>query len=85
MASTGQTLTKILNKAEDILERTVIIYQQNCEIKGYKINFKILTKDEDGFVYQLQVSEVPITTIRIYRNININLGDQIISASNSAF
>lgn len=37
MARTGKTLKDVLNNAEEILEKTVKVYQEDCEIKGYNI------------------------------------------------
>ena len=85
MARTGKILKDVLNNVEEILEKTVYIYQEVCEIKGYDIKHKVIFKDDKSFVYQLQVSKPPVTNIIKYRNININLEDQIISSLDGIF
>ena len=82
MARTGKTLKDVLNNVEEILEKTVYIYQEVCEIKGYDIKHKVIFKDDKSFVYQLQVKP-PVTNIIKYRN--INLEDQIISSLDGIF
>ena len=44
-----------------------------------------LTKEEDGFVYQLKVSTIPFITIQIWRNVNMKLEDQRMSALDIPF
>ena len=42
MARTGQTLKTIFDKAEEILEKTVLAYMENCVIPGYEITYKVV-------------------------------------------
>ena len=37
MARTGQTLKNIFDNAEEILDKTVLTYKENCVIPGYEI------------------------------------------------
>ena len=56
MARTGQTLKYIFNNAEEILDRTVNTYKENCLILGYHIAYSVMFKDQQSLIYKLQVS-----------------------------
>ena len=45
MARTGQTLKNIFDNAEEILDKTVFTYKENCVIPGYEIAYKIVFQD----------------------------------------
>ena len=42
MARTGQTLKNIFDNAEEILDKTVLTYKENCVISGYEIAYKVV-------------------------------------------
>ena len=67
MARTGQTLKNIFDNAEEILNRTVLTYKENCVIPGYKIAYKVVFQDEQSIIYKLQVSNSSFKTLQ---NIN---------------
>ena len=56
MARTGQTLTNIFDNAEEILDKTVLTYKENCVIPGYEITYKVVFQDKHSLIYKLQVS-----------------------------
>ena len=85
MARTGQTLKTIFNKAEEILEKTVLAYKENCVVPGYDISYKVVYQDQYSLIYKLQVSHSLIKHFTKYKCININLERQIISDLDQIF
>ena len=78
MARTGQTLKTIFDKAEEILEQTVLAYMANCVIPGYDITYKFVFQDNHSLIYKLQVSRSSIKHFIKYKSIDINLERQIV-------
>ena len=78
MARTGQTLKTIFNEAEEILEKTVLTYKENCVFPGYDISYKVVYQDQYSLIYKLQVSQSSIKHFTKYKCIDINLERQII-------
>ena len=78
MARTGQTLTTIFDNAEEILEKTVLAYKENCVIPGYEIIYKVVFQDKHSLIYKLQVSHSSIKHFIKYKCIDINLEKQIV-------
>ena len=56
MVRTGHTLKNIFNNAEEILDKTVLAYKENCVIPGYGIAYKVVFQDNQSLIYKLQVS-----------------------------
>ena len=75
MARTGQTLTTIFDNTEEILEKTVLAYKENCVIPGYEIIYKVVFQDKHSLIYKLQVSRSSIKHFIKYKCIDINLGE----------
>ena len=78
MARMGQTLKTIFDKAEEILEQTVLAYTENCVIPGYDIIYKVVFQDNYSLIYKLQVSRSSIKHFIKYKSIDINLERQIV-------
>ena len=74
----GQTLKTIFDKAEEILEKTVLAYTKNCVIPGYDITYKVVFQDNYSLIYKLKVSHSSIKHFIKYKCININLERQIV-------
>ena len=85
MARTGQTLKIIFDKAEEILEKTVLAYMENCVIPGYDITYKVVFQDNYSLIYKLQVSRSSIKHFIKYSCIDINLERQIVSDLDQIF
>ena len=85
MARTGQTLKYILNNAEEILDKTVNTYQENCLIPGYNIRYSFMFKDQQPLIYKLQVSNSSLKSFFKYKSIDIDLEQQIINALDKIF
>ena len=67
----------IFDNAEEILEKTVLTYKENCVFSGYEIIYKVVFQDKHSLVYKLQVSRSLNIFIK-YKCININLERQIV-------
>ena len=78
MARTGQTLNDAFENAQEILDRTVNAYKENCVIPGYEIAYTIIFKDQCSLVYKLQVSNSLLKNFIKYKCIDINLEEHII-------
>ena len=85
MARTGQTLKYILNNAEEILDKTVNTYQENCLILGYNIRYSVVFKDQQSLIYRLQVSNSSLKSFVKYKSIDVDLEQQIINALDKIF
>ena len=73
MARTRQTLKYILNNAEEILDRTVNAYKENCLILGYDIAYSVVFKDQQSLIYKLQVSNSSLKNFVKYKCIDVDL------------
>ena len=85
MARTGQTLKNIFDNAEEILNRTVLSYKDNCVIPGYEIAYKVVFQDEQSIIYKLQVSNSSFKNFTKYKCIDVNLERQIIKDLDQIF
>ena len=78
MARTGQTSKNIFDNAEEILDKTVLTYKENCVIPGYEIAYKIVFQDKQSLIYKLEVSNSSFKNVIKYKCIDGNLEQQII-------
>ena len=78
MVRTGQTLKNIFDNAEEILDKTVLKYKENCVIPGYEIAYKVVFQDKQSLIYKLQVSNSSFKNFTKYKCIDVNLERQII-------
>ena len=85
MARTGQTLKTIFDNAEEILEKTVLAYKENCVIPGYETTYKVIFQDRYSLIYKLQVSRSSSKHFIKYKCIDINLERQIVKALDQIF
>ena len=85
MARTGQTLKNIFDNAEEILDKTVLTYKENCVIPGYEIAYKVVFQDKYSLIYKLQVSNSSFKNFTKYKCIDINLEQQIIKDLDQIF
>ena len=85
MVRTGQTLKNIFNNAEEILDKTVLAYKENCVIPGYEIVYKIVFQDKQSLIYKLQVSNSLFKNFIKYKCIDVNLEQQIIKDLDKIF
>ena len=85
MARTGQTLKNIFDNAEEILNRTVLTYKENCVIPGYEIAYKVVFQDKQSIIYKLQVSNSSFKNFTKYKCIDVNLERQIIKDLDQIF
>ena len=85
MARTGQTLKNIFNNAEEILDKTVLTYKENCVISGYEIAYKVVFQDKQSLIYKLQVSNSSFKNFIKYKCIDVNLEQQIIKDLDQIF
>ena len=85
MARTGQTLKSIFDNAEEILDKTVLTYKENCVIPGYEIAYKVVFQDKQSLIYKLQVSNSSFKNFIKYKCIDINLEQQIIKDLDKIF
>ena len=85
MARTGQTLKNIFDNAEEILDKTVLIYKENCVIPGYEIAYKVVFQDKRSLIYKLQVSNSSFKHFIKYKCIDVNLERQIIKDLDQIF
>ena len=85
MARTGQTLKNIFDNAEEILNKTVLAYKENCVIPRYEIAYKVVFQDEQSIIYKLQVSNSSFKNFKKYKLINVNLERQIIKDLDQIF
>ena len=85
MARTGQTLKNIFDNAEEILDKTVLTYKENCVISGYEIAYKVVFQDKQSLIYKLQVSNSSFKNFIKYKCIDVNLEQQIIKDLDQIF
>ena len=85
MARTGQTLKNIFDNAEEILDKTVLTYKENCVIPGYEIAYKVVFQDKQSLIYKLQVSNSSFKNFIKYKCIDVNLEWQIIKDLDQIF
>ena len=85
MARTRQTLKNIFNNAEEILDRTVNAYKENCVILGYDIAYSVMFKDQQSLIYKLQVSNSSLKNFVKYKCIDIDLEQHIINDLDKIF
>ena len=85
MVRTGQTLKNIFDNAEEILDKTVLAYEENCVIPGYEIAYKIVFQDKQSVIYKLQISNSSFKNFIKYKCIDINLEQQIIKDLDKIF
>ena len=85
MVRTRQTLKYIFNNAEEILDRTVNAYKENCLILGYNIVYSVMFKDQQSLIYKLQVSNSSLKTFVKYKCIDIDLEQHIINDLDKIF
>ena len=85
MARTGQTLKNIFNNAEEILDKTVLAYKENCVILGYEIAYKVVFQDKQSLIYKLQVSNSSFKNFIKYKCIDVNLEQQIVKDLDQIF
>ena len=85
MARTRQTLKYIFNNAEEILDRTVNAYKENCVILGYNIAYSVVFKDQQSLIYKLQVSNSSLKNFVKYKCIDIDLEQHIINDLDKIF
>ena len=85
MARTRQTLKNIFDNAEEILDRTVNTYKENCAISGYAIAYTVIFKDHKSLIYKLQVSNSSFKNFIKYKCIDVNLEQQIIKDLDKLF
>ena len=78
MVRTGQTLKNIFDNAEEILDKTVLTYKENCVIPGYEIAYKFVFQDKQSLIYTLQVSNSSFKNFIKYKCIDVNLEWQIV-------
>ena len=85
MARTGQTLKNIFDNAEEILDKTVLTYKENCVIPGYEIAYKVVFQDKQSLIYKLQVSNSSFKNFIKYKCIDVNLEQQIVKDLDQIF
>ena len=85
MARTGQTLKNIFDNAQEILDKTVLTYKENCVIPGYEIAYKVVFQDKQSLIYKLQVSNSSFKNFIKYKCIDVNLEQQIIKGLDKIF
>ena len=85
MARTGQTLKNIFDNAEEILDKTVKTYKENCVISGYDIAYTVIFKDQQSVIYKLQVSNSSLKNFVKYKCIDIDLEQHIINDLDKLF
>ena len=85
MARTRQTLKNIFDNAEEILNKTVLAYKENCIIPGYEIAYTVIFKDQQSLIYKLQVSNSSFKNFVKYKCIDVNLEQQIIKDLDKLF
>ena len=85
MARTGQTLKNIFDNAEEILDKTVLTYKENCVIPGYEIAYKVVFQDKQSLIYKLQVSNSSFKNFIKYKCIDVNLEQQIVKDLDKIF
>ena len=85
MVRTGQTLKNMFDNAEEILNKTVLAYKENCVIPGYEIEYKVVFQDKQSLIYKLQVSNSSFKNFIKYKCIDINLEQQIIKDLDKIF
>ena len=85
MARTGQTLKNIFDNAEEILDKTVLTYKENCVIPGYEIAYKVVFQDKQSLIYKLQVSNSSFKNFIKYKYIDVNLEQQIVKDLDQIF
>ena len=85
MARTRQTLKNIFDNAEEILNKTVLTYKENCVIPGYEIAYKVVFQDKQSLIYKLQVSNSSFKKFIKYKCIDVNLEQQIIKDLDKIF
>ena len=85
MARTVQTLKNIFDNAEEILDKTVLTYKENCVISGYEIAYKVVFQDKQSLIYKLQVSNFSFKNFIKYKCIDVNLEQQIVKDLDQIF
>ena len=85
MARTGQTLKNIFHNTEEILDKTVNVYKENCVISGYDITYSVVFKDEQSLIYKLQVSNSSFKNFVKYKCIDADLEQHIINNLDKIF
>ena len=85
MARTRKTLKNIFDNAEEILDKTVLAYKENCVIPGYEIAYKFVFHPKQSLIYKLQVSNSSFKNFIKYKCIDINLEQQIIKDLDKIF
>ena len=85
MVRTRQTLKNIFDNAEEILDKTVLTYKENCVIPGYEIAYKVVFQDKQSLIYKLQVSNSSFKNFIKYKCIDVNLEQQIVKDLDQIF
>ena len=85
MARTRQTLKNIFDNAEEILNKTVLAYKENCVIPGYEIAYKVVFQDKQSLIYKLQVSNSSFKNFIKCKCIDVNLEQIIIKDLDKIF
>ena len=85
MARTRQTLKNIFNNAEEILDRTVNAYKENCVILGFDIAYSVMFQDQQSLIYKFQVSDSSLKNFVKYKCIDIDLEQHIINDLDKIF
>ena len=85
MARTRQTLKNIFDNAEEILDKTVLTYKENCVISGYDIAYTVIFKDQQSLIYKLQVSNSSFKNFVKYKCIDVDLEQHIINDLDKLF
>ena len=85
MVRTRQTLKNIFYNAEEIIDKTVLAYKENCVIPGYEIAYKVVFQDKQSFIYKLQVSNSLFKNFVKYKCIDIDLEQQIVKDLDQIF
>ena len=85
MARTRQTLKNIFENAEEILDKIVLAYKENCVIPGYQIAYRVVFQDKQSLIYKLQVSNSSFKNFIKYKCIDVNLERQIVKDLDQIF
>ena len=85
MTRIRQTLKNIFDNAEEILDKTVLAYKENCVIPGYEIAYKVVFQDKQSLIYKLQLSNSSFKNFLKYKCIDINCEQQIIKDLDKIF
>ena len=67
-------MKNIFDNAEEILDKTVLTYKENCVIPGYEIAYTVVFQDKHSLIYKLQVSNSSFKNFIKYKCIDVNFG-----------